>query len=57
MPLAADKVFLMKQQNVLNLVHRLHQKSVFTDQVDVGNTYDIEAHINNYKVRMAIKIC
>ena len=57
MSLAADKVFLTKQQNILQLVHRLHQKNIFMDQVDVGNTYDIEAHINNYKVRIAIKIC
>jgi hypothetical protein len=57
MSLAADKLFLMKQMNILQLVHRLPQESVFKHQVDVGNTYDIEAHISSYKVRTAIKIC
>jgi hypothetical protein len=54
MSLAADKPFLMKQKNILGLVHRIHQDNVFKEQVDVGNTYDIEAHISNYKVRMTI---
>jgi hypothetical protein len=57
MPLAADKLFLTKEINILKLVHRLHQKNIFKDQVEVGNTYDIEAHISSYKVRTAIKIC
>jgi hypothetical protein len=57
MSLAADKLFLTKQLSVLQLVHKLHQENVFKDQVDVGNSYDIEAHIGSYKVRTAIKIC
>jgi len=57
MSLAADKLFLTKQMNILKLVHRLHQENIFKDQVDVGNTYDIEAHISSYKVRPAIKTC
>jgi len=57
MSLAADKQFLTKQKNILHLVHRMHQENIFKDQVDVGNTYDIEAHISSYKVRTAIKIC
>ena len=56
MSLAADKVFLVMQKNILQLVHRMNQKNLFKDQVDVGNTYDIEAHIGSYKVRTAIKI-
>jgi len=56
MPLAADKVFLMKQMHTLKLVHRLHQGNIFKDQADVGKTYDIEAHTSSYKVRTAIKI-
>lgn len=54
MCLAADKTLLMKQMNVLRLVHRLHQENIFKEQVDVGNTYDIEAQISSYKVRTTI---
>jgi hypothetical protein len=57
MSLAADKLFLTKQMDILQLIHRLHQKNIFKDQVDMGNTYDIEAHIGSYKVRTAIKLC
>jgi hypothetical protein len=57
MSLAADKQFLTKQMDVLQLVHRLHQENIIKDQVEIGNTYDIEAHIGSYKVRTAINIC
>jgi hypothetical protein len=42
------------QRDILRLVHRIHQDNVFKDQIDIGNTYDIEAHVTNYKVRTAI---
>jgi hypothetical protein len=57
MSLPADKLFLTKQISILKLVHKLHQENVYKDQVDVGNSYDIEAHIGSYKVRTVIKIC
>nr|AIO11839.1 hemocyanin-like protein [Coptotermes formosanus] len=51
----ADKTLLMKQMNVLRLVHRLHQENIFKEQVDVGNTYDIEAQISSYKNPKVVK--
>jgi hypothetical protein len=56
LPLAADKPYLTKLISILKLVHRLHEENIFKDQVEVGNTYDIEAHISSYKVRTAFKI-
>jgi hypothetical protein len=49
--LAADKDLIMKQMNILRLYRNTHQRNLFKDQVELGNTYDIEAHITNYKVR------
>ncbi|RDS75648.1 hypothetical protein, partial [Alteriqipengyuania lutimaris] len=51
----ADKQFLAKQRDVLRLFHRVHQHNILNDQVEVGNTYDIEANIGNYKYPRVVK--
>ncbi|XP_066991439.1 hexamerin [Anabrus simplex] len=45
----ADKEFLTKQKNIIQLFIRPHQQNMFKEQVDIGNSYDIEANIDKYR--------
>ena len=57
--LSADKQFLQRQYDFLRLLVRIEQPNYYEDLVRLGNSYDIEANIQNYKVshgKMQIKI-
>ncbi|KAJ9574111.1 hypothetical protein L9F63_008525, partial [Diploptera punctata] len=51
----ADQVFLQKQQDVLQLFHRIQQHSLIERQITEGNNYDVEAHIGNYEHPRVVK--
>jgi hypothetical protein len=48
--LSADKQFLQRQNDFLRLLVRIEQPNYYEDQVTLGNSYDIEGNIKNYKV-------
>ena len=48
--LAADKEFLGRQYDFLRLLVRIEQPNYYEDLVRLGNSYDIEVNIKNYKV-------
>ncbi|KAJ9574109.1 hypothetical protein L9F63_008523 [Diploptera punctata] len=51
----ADKTFLTRQRDFLRLLVRIQQPNYYADQYEVGNAYDIEANINNYKYPEVVK--
>ncbi|XP_066992409.2 hexamerin [Anabrus simplex] len=51
----ADKDFLIKQKNIIQLLIRPHQQNLFTEQVEIGNAYDLEASLNNYRDTQEVK--
>ncbi|XP_068081328.1 hexamerin-like [Anabrus simplex] len=51
----ADKDFLIKQKNIIQLFIRPHQQNIFKEQVEIGNSYDLEANLNNYREPQEVK--
>ncbi|XP_044731626.1 allergen Cr-PI-like [Chrysoperla carnea] len=51
----ADKVFLERQKNLLRLLRHVHQPNSFQDQVQLGQSCDIEANIGQFNNPVAVK--
>jgi hypothetical protein len=50
---AADKQFLQRQSDILRLLVRIEQPNYYEDQIQIGNSYDIESSIKDYKVSLS----
>ncbi|PSN58157.1 Hexamerin [Blattella germanica] len=51
----ADKTYLTRQRDLLKLLVRIQQPNYYADQYEIGQSYDIEANINNYKYPYVVK--
>nr|CAQ63321.1 hemocyanin 1 precursor [Thermobia domestica] len=50
----ADKEFLLKQKEILQLLNKVHEPNRFKEQVNLGNSYDPLANLGNYKKAAAV---
>ncbi|XP_069705748.1 hexamerin-like [Periplaneta americana] len=53
--IVADKPFLQRQRDFLRLLVRIQQPNYYSDQFELGNSYDVEGNINNYKNPQVVK--
>lgn len=51
----ADKQLLQRQNDILKLLVRIEQPNYYEDQAQLGNTYDIESSIKDYKYPEEVK--
>nr|CAM84196.1 hexamerin 1 [Perla marginata] len=51
----ADKEFLVKQKNLLQLFVRPHQYNLYKEQAEIGKGYSLESHLADYTNAKAVK--
>jgi len=47
---AADQTFLTRQKQILELVWRLNQPTIYPKILDIAQSYDIQGNLDKYTV-------
>lgn len=53
--MTADKDFLLKQKRIISILYHMNQPELRPDLFKEGNEYNVEAHMDNYTNKTAVK--